>query len=212
LEPLIVKGKMMEHSAQRGRSQITGKTLRTLSVLTSVLLLARISLLPASSEPPRPSEFDVKAAYLLNFGRFMRHANQQPIPASFDICILGKDPIGRTIDSLAANEKIDSSPVRILRPPDVSNAKGCAIVFISALEADRIREDLALLSGSDALTVSDASDFLDRGGMIQFLVVENHVRFAVNLDAVNRAHLILSSELLRVASSVKGKPPTGEMP
>jgi hypothetical protein len=47
--------------------------------------------------------------------------------------------------------------------------------------------------------------------MIQFVMVENHVRFAVNLDALNRAHLVLSSELLRVASSIGGKPPKQEL-
>jgi len=75
-----------------------------------------------------------------------------------------------------------------------------------------MREDLAILGNADVLTVSDAPDFLQHGGMIQFVLVSNHVRFAVNLEAVNHTHLVLSSELLRVASSVAGKPPTGEMP
>jgi len=56
------------------------------------------------------------------------------------------------------------------------------------------------------LTVSDAPDFLKYGGMIQFVSEDNRVRFAVNLDAVNRTHIVLSSELLRVASSVTGGP------
>jgi hypothetical protein len=48
--------------------------------------------------------------------------------------------------------------------------------------------------------------------MIQFVLIANNVRFTVNLDAVSRAHLVLSSELLRVASSVSGKPSIGELP
>jgi hypothetical protein len=62
------------------------------------------------------------------------------------------------------------------------------------------------------LTVSDAADFLLHGGMIQFVIVANHVRFAVNLDAVRSAQLSLSSELLKVAISVNGEPPTGVRP
>jgi hypothetical protein len=95
--------------------------------------------------------------------------------------------------------------------PDVTAANPCAIVFISSYEQENIREDLAILAGMDVLTVSDVPDFLKRGGMIQFVMVENHVRFAVNLDALNRAHLVLSSELLRVASSIGGKPPKQEL-
>jgi hypothetical protein len=155
----------------------------------------------------------VKAAYLLNFGRFLRHSNPSAPPrSSFDICILGQDPIGHSIDDIVAHESVNNLPVHIRRLPDVTAAKACAIIFISPKEGDSLREDLAILTGSDALTVGDASDFLDRGGMIQFSLIQNHVRFAVNLNAVNRAHLVLSSELLRVASSVIGKPQVEDVP
>ncbi len=177
----------------------------------SLLLVGAI--LPISiAQTSKPTEYDVKAAYLLNFGKFVRHADGQPSRASFDICLVGHDSMGPTIDDLAANQSIDKRPVHVRRIPDVTQTKGCTILFISADQDDHLREDLAILSSSDVLTVSDASDFLDRGGMIQFLLVQNHVRFAVNLNAVNRAHLVLSSELLRVASSVIGKPSAGGLP
>ena len=68
-------------------------------------------------------------------------------------------------------------------------------------------QDLAAFKDSDTLTVSDAPDFLKRGGMIQLLLVSNHIRFSVDLDPVRRTHLNLSSELLRVAASVSGNRP-----
>lgn len=169
--------------------------------------LSAISL-PAGP-PPKPTEYDVKAAYLLNFGRFVRSTGPRAARASFDICILGRDPMGQTIDALAVNESIANLPVHIRRLPDVTEAKTCAILFVSSFESERLREDFAILGNADVLTVSDAPDFLEHGGMIQFVLVSNHVRFAINLDAVSRAHLELSSELLRVAASVSGKPPTG---
>jgi hypothetical protein len=175
-------------------------------------LLLYSSICPAIAQPPKPTEYDVKAAYLLNFGKFIRHPRLQTPHSSFDICILGRDPMGRTLDEIAANESINGLPVHIRRLQDVTDAKSCEIVFVSSFEGERIREDMAILAATDVLTVSDDSDFIERGGMIQFVLVSNHVRFAVNLTALNRAHLVLSSELLRVASSVTGKPPTGEMP
>lgn len=174
------------------------------------ILIASIAV-PASAQASKPTEYDVKAAYLLNFGRFVREADGQAPRTSFDICLLGHDPMGQTIDDLSANQAIDNRPVHIRRISDVTQTKGCAILFISADESTHLREDLAILSSTDVLTVSDALDFLDRGGMIQFVLIQNHVRFAVNLNAVNHAHLTLSSELLRVASSVTGKP-TGDLP
>jgi hypothetical protein len=109
------------------------------------------------------------------------------------------------MDDISAKESIDHLPVRVPRIADVTDAKGCEIVFISVDEIERIREDMAILAGTDVLTVSELPDFLERGGMIQFVTVESHVRFAVNLTALNRSHLTLSSELLKVAVSVKGK-------
>jgi hypothetical protein len=114
-----------------------------------------------------------------------------------------------SLDALADNTTINGLPVHVNHLQDISASRSCAILFISATESNHIREDLAILGNADILTVSDAPDFLEHGGMVQFLLVSSHVRFSVNLDAVNKTHLILSSELLRVASSVSGKPLMG---
>jgi len=156
------------------------------------------------------SEFDVKAAYLFNFGKFIRFTQPDVVNKrqSFDICIVGEDPIGHTLDELTANEKLDSKPVRVLRLKAATEARGCAIAFIGPSEDARLASDLDALRGQAVLTVSDAARFLQSGGMVQFVTVSNHVRFAVNLDAVRSAQLSLSSELLRVAISVHGESPT----
>jgi hypothetical protein len=194
----------------RTRAGFAGFHVNSLGPLALAVLLSFFCVAPVSSQQ-KPSEYDVKAAYLFNFGKFLRHTDNYVRTPTFEICILGRDPIGKTIDDIAANESIDNRSVRINRLPDVTAANPCAIVFISSYEQENIREDLAILAGMDVLTVSDVPDFLKRGGMIQFVMVENHVRFAVNLDALNRAHLVLSSELLRVASSIGGKPPKQEL-
>jgi hypothetical protein len=204
----------MQPSSPTGplRFKSARRALSTTRTAAAALLLLRLATPAALAQPPKPSEYDVKAAYLLNFGKFIRSSGTSPRRSSFDICILGRDPMGSSLDALAANTTVGNLPVHVNHSPDVTSAKSCAIVFISSSEGDRLREDLAILGNTDILTVSDASDFLQHGGMIQFVLISNHVRFAVNLDAVNRAHLVLSSELLRVASSVSGKPPTGELP
>ena len=52
------------------------------------------------------------------------------------------------------------------------------------------------------LTVSEAPQFVQRGGMIGLSVEAKRVRFTVNLEAAQEAGLSLNSELLRVAASV----------
>jgi hypothetical protein len=166
-----------------------------------VALCAFASLANAQTHVP---EYAVKAAYLFNFGKFVRFAPSDAVNAreSFDICIIGDDPFGRTLDELTANESLGGKPVRVARLKTAAEARGCAIAYIGASEGSRIGTDLDALRGQPVLTVSDAFDFLQNGGMIQFVTIENHVRFSVNLDAVRGGQLSLSSELLRVATSV----------
>jgi len=180
--------------------------------IAAAVLAVSLAIPDATGQTAKLTEYQVKAAYLLNFGKFVRRSDGRAPEGSFDICLLGHDPMGQTLDDLAQSQTIGGLPTQIRRIPDVTQARGCSILFISSDQEDHLREDLAILSTSDVLTVSDASDFLDRGGMIQFVLIQNHVRFAVNLNAVNRTHLILSSELLRVASSLTGMPAKGELP
>jgi hypothetical protein len=152
-----------------------------------------------------PTEADVKAAYLVNFGKFVRYPDTPS--NSFDICLVGHDPVAPMLESGAADESIENHPVHIKQFDKASDARGCAIVFMGVSEAGRIEKDLGALHGSNALTVSDLPQFIDHGGMIQFVLQDNRVRFAVNLSSAVRARLALSSELLKVALYVNSRPP-----
>ena len=184
------------------------------SVRLSAAIAAFCVIASFASAQNQVSEYDVKAAYVFNFGKFVRFAPSDAVNnrQSFDICIVGEDPLEHPLDDLTANERLDGKPVRVARLKTAAEARGCAIAYISASEGSRVGTDLEALRGQGVLTVSDAANFLQRGGMIQFLTVESHVRFAVNLDAVRGAQLSLSSKLLRVATSVTGETVPGVRP
>jgi len=83
---------------------------------------------------------------------------------------------------------------------------GCHILFLARSEAAQLAKDLNAVRAKPILTVSDVSAFLDHGGMVQFVVQDKRVRFAVNLQPALQAHLAVSSELLKVAIAVESKP------
>jgi hypothetical protein len=159
---------------------------------------------PSHAQHTGPTEYEVKAAYLYNFGKFVDWpANVTTARDSFTICVLGDDPFGATFDTTIAGESINGKKVvvnRIARPKD---AVSCRILFVSSSEGSRLPEILATLEKTSVLTVSDMPQFTRRGGMIQFLVEANRVRFEVNLTAAEHAGLTLSSQLLKVAISVR---------
>jgi hypothetical protein len=159
----------------------------------------------ALTTPDRPSFDDVEAAYLYNFGKFVRW------PASADhgpllICVAGKDPFGKTVAGLITGERINDRPLQMRNLDRPDEVQGCSILFVGAVESQRQAGFLAAAEGKPVLTVGNSPDFLVRGGMIQFVFNENHVRFTVSLNATNRSGLGLSSELLKVAVSVTGGP------
>ncbi|HVT99277.1 MAG TPA: YfiR family protein [Acidobacteriaceae bacterium] len=151
---------------------------------------------------------DVQAAYLYNFGKFVRwpqSADRGPML----VCIAGRDPIGQAVAKLVAGEEIDGRRVeeRDLDSPEDEGA--CSILFVGLGEHAREDSFLMRAEGKPILTVGDGPDFLARGGMIQFILVGDHVRFAVNLEAINRHRIAVSSELLKVAVKVTGNPGPG---
>jgi hypothetical protein len=158
------------------------------------------------AEREKPTDYQVKAAYLYNFGKFVSwppKPDSSSPSKSFDLCVLGKDPFGPLLDSTVADETIDGKTVIVSRISKVQDSARCAIVFVSHSEAERLKPVLEGLRSSNALTVSDIPGFADQGGMIEFVISENRVRFQVNLGAAQHAGLALSSELLKVALSVK---------
>ena len=182
------------------------------AILGPLLLVAASARVAASAgrqagaDSAAPSQYDSEAAYLCNFGKFT-HWPAEARSRPMYICIAGQDPFGHTIDEIASGQEIDGRPVQIDRLADGAGAQSCSILFLgAAASADAVDRVIASVAGEPVLTVSDLPDFLERGGEIQFILENGRVRFAVNLNAVNRNRLTLESELLKVAVKVIGEP------
>ncbi|MEP7362442.1 MAG: YfiR family protein [Acidobacteriota bacterium] len=151
----------------------------------------------------KPSEYEIKAAFLLNFTKFIvwpRGANAEGNP--FNICIVGENPFGLTLHQIVEGEKVDGHPI-VVRSWPGPPASSCGILFIGK----PYREVGALLSEipEGVLTVGESDDFLKRGGMIALAIENRRVRFDVNARAAAKAGLGLSSRLLNVARTVEGQ-------
>jgi hypothetical protein len=189
----------------RGRKSLPRVSRRAL-LLSLILSSALVGFcLYAQAQQPKANEFQVKAAYLYNFGRFVEWPDENAPDKNevFEICVLGADPFGPTLDATVARETINGKSVaakRISKPQDVDS---CRVVFISSSEEGHLKEVLAALDKASVLTVSDIPRFSERGGMIGFILDGDRVRFDVNLASAQDARLTLSSELLKVATNVR---------
>lgn len=184
---------------------------RYLRQLALALTLVFAVSFPCFAQANKPSEYQVKAAYLYNFGKFVNWpANfAPPNKDSFVICIVGQDPFGTALESTVTGEKVGGKPVEVHRLSKKQDAASCRVLFISSSERDRLDEVLTDFAPVNILTVSDMPNFTSRGGIIQFVVIDNKIRFEVNLFAAERSNLNLSSELLKVAVAVHRAPESG---
>jgi len=192
-------------SGQR-RGDLRTLCLRPWLALVVALVAAQLLL----AQGPKPTDYDVKAVYLYNFGRFVEWpASVTSKGDSFNVCILGQDPFGPALDARLANETIAGRSVTAKRISSPQEALNCQILFLSSAEDNRLTKVIEVLDKGAVLTVSDMPQFAQRGGMIQFVLEGKKVRFEVNLIAAQRAGLTLSSELLKVATTVRRNPPSG---
>jgi hypothetical protein len=149
------------------------------------------------------TEVEVKAAYLVNFPRFVEWPEQPARGDTLAICILGKDPFGPALEEALAGQAAGRIRMKARRIARVEQVQECDVLFVGA-PADSLWErvkDGARQAG--VLTVSDWPGFVLRGGMVEFVLEARRVRFAVNLGAAEESGLRLSSELLKLAVTVR---------
>jgi hypothetical protein len=177
---------------------------RALSVF--LLLLATLC---SAAHAQSATEYQVKSAFLFNFAKFAEWPADSSLKSGdpLQLCILGQDPFGHDLEQLVAGKTVNGHTIEVDHPESVSQARTCEILFISSTGRPQIQQILDGLKGTNVLTVGDTPGFAQMGGVINFVLDDNRVRFEINLKAAALAHLKISSRLLTVAKLVL---PAGE--
>lgn len=170
-------------------------------ILVSAMLLAGA----LQSAPSAPTEYEVKAAFLLNFARFVEWPGESR-PGPIRLCIVGRDPFGAALDQVVGGRLVNGRAIEIHRSPTPVGLKRCHIVFVSHSENAHLSQVLTELEGAPALTVSEIEGFASKGGMIGFALDESRIRLEINLEPAAKSQLKISSQLLRVAKLVGPSP------
>ena len=151
-------------------------------------------------------EYIVKAAFLYNFAKFVEWPAKTftEEEAIMYLCILGKDPFGVAIESIEGKSVRGRQLVirRLAKIEDLEECP-CHILFISSSEEKRLAQIFLKLEDRNVLTVGDMKGFAQRGGIINFIMVENRIRFEINVKEAERTGLEISSKLLNLAKIVR---------
>jgi hypothetical protein len=168
--------------------------------LAAHFVLAR----PATCDGQSLSEYQVKAAYLFNFLKFVEWPDD-PVPdaqGKWVIGVVGVSPVVGELTHLVEGKNVLGRDlvVKSFRPTD--NLRACNILFISESERKRLPAIFAALRGSSVMTVADMDNFIAAGGMIELDVEDTRVRVTINVNATEHARLKVSSKLLVLARAV----------
>jgi hypothetical protein len=200
-------GERLDRAEQKMKDAVPRSGSRTLK---PVFLLAM--LLSTVAQAQSATEYQVKAAFLFNFAKFVEWPADafSSSDAPLQICVLGQDPFGRDFEQVIEDKSVNGHRLEIIHPSGVPQARSCQIVFVAFTDKSQMRDTLQGLKGDNVLTVGDAPGFAKMGGIINFVLDDNRVRFEINLKAAELAHLKISARLLTVAKLVLTAEQTGD--
>jgi len=195
---------------------ILSRRLRIGKVLGSALVFAvSIAASGVTSVFPQSrqvSEYQIKAAFLYNFAKFVEWPPAVSPGANdpMEICVVGEDPFGNILNQSIEGKTVGGHKLMIRQLKPAQDMKGCQVAFISSSEKNHLSSVLEGLKGGGVLTVGETEGFAALGGVINFTMEDDKVHFEINLDAAGRAGLKISSKLLQLARIVKEQGQAGK--
>jgi hypothetical protein len=158
----------------------------------------------AAAQTTISREYEIKTVFLFNFAQFVDwppEAFASP-QAPLIIGVLGDDPFDGYLDETVRGEKVNNRPFVVQRYHRVEDIDVCHVLFIGRTGPRQLAHIMAALKGRSILTVGDMEGFAQDGGIIRFVTENHRIRFRIDVDTAQAAHLIISSKLLRLAEIV----------
>ena len=171
-----------------------------------LILIACLLLLAGFSKNAAEVEYEVKAAFIHNFTKFIEWPSEafENRDSPLRIGILGTGPIDGPLMNLNG-KKIQKRVLEISRFENLKEANQHHVIFINPSERERVQSILVALKDTGVLTIGDMPDFAEQCGVINFYLKNGKVRFEVNIAASRREKLKISSKLLRLSRIVNSE-------
>lgn len=175
---------------------------RALAIALVLLLNLIFSIgFRCAAQSPPPTEYQIKAAFIFNFVKFVAWPSQTFATEDSPIVVgvMGSNVFGDNLEHALHNKRINNRPLQYEVFNSIAEMTNCQVLFISASEEKRFPEILGALHSKSVLTVSESDRFIDAGGVINFVIQQNRIHFQVNNAAAKSAGLKISSKLLDLA-------------
>jgi hypothetical protein len=175
-----------------------------------VLAVPLLALLPVpratASEPLSDPVDELKSAIVLSFLRYSEWPEPAPVGQPLTVGVIGRPSILPVLRKALEGKLVNSRPVRILAIKALLDPGCCQVIYLATGKHAEIQQALTGARSVHALTIGEADRFLEYGGAVNLILVDGHMSFEVNMDALERSGVAISSKLLRYGQ-LKGRPP-----
>jgi uncharacterized protein YlbG (UPF0298 family) len=148
------------------------------------------------------NEYQLKAAFIYNFTRFINWPPDSFFNPEdpFVIGVLGNERLSAYLNLLVKGEKLNDRAIIVRSYKNIKDVEACHILFIADEWASKIKNKIPVINHQSTLTVSDAPNFAEMGGIIGFYKEKNKLRLEVNINEAKSSELVFSSKLLSVSN------------
>lgn len=186
---------------------MTSRRAMTRGPLRAAVVTALAIACGAPAAAQRVSAPDLTAAFLYNFAKFAVWPDESfPVDAPLVMCVVDDEAVASALERMTKGQTVGGHAIQTRRVGADASGRACQVLYASGLDATRSTRLLGILKGAPVLTVSDCTRFAELGGVAHFFVENDRMRFAINVEAAQRAHVVLSSRLLSLATIVKDDP------
>jgi hypothetical protein len=148
-----------------------------------------------SFAPDRSSEYQLKAAFIYKFTQYLEWENH---PNEIIVGVLGNSPIYDQLVHVAISKSGSDKRITVRQFQGLRDMTPCHILFIPR-KSDMPLEEILAKVPRGTLTVTERPGCAAQGAAINFIMVNNQLKFEANLKAINAAGIKASSQLLKLA-------------
>lgn len=156
------------------------------------------------AEPVMGPEYDVKIGFIYNFAGFVTWPPSafEKNPDTLVLCF-ASDHASNDVFFKLNGKMIHDRKIKVIPYQDSTSLEESHILFFATQNKIFIQDVLELARGQGILTIGEVDGFIRMGGVINFFQERNRLRFKVNIDAVRREGLKMSSQLLGSARIIR---------
>jgi hypothetical protein len=152
------------------------------------------------------SESELKAAFVYNFAKFVTwpQGSRGNTDKPFAIGVLGDPELGRTLQRLLEGKNLGGRSLAVMTFVSIDELRATDVLFIHSDQKKTLEAVLQVIAGLPVLTVGDAENFAELGGVVQLVREDRRMRFDINVAAAEQAGLRIQSQLLKLARTTSG--------